>query len=72
MTWDKITPRIRQLGYCCRWAFLQAHKNTPTKELAELLQVTPRTVRYFRTSTNLCLERKDCLKAAAERLNKAR
>jgi hypothetical protein len=71
MSWNKVMPRVRHLGYCCLWAFLRAHKETGTKELSDLLEVTPRTVRYLRQRLSpSCEKRPTCLKEAAVRLRK--
>lgn len=71
MSWNKVMPRVRQLGYCCLWAFVHAHRETGTKELSDLLNVTPRTVRYLRQKANLsCEKRPLCLKVAAKNLSK--
>lgn len=73
MSWNKVMPRVRQLGYCCLWAFLKAHKETGTKELSDILEVTPRTVRYLRRRVDFsCENRPLCLKVAAKNLQKPR
>jgi hypothetical protein len=70
MSWNKVVPAVRQLGYCCVWAYLRTNTELPTTEVAAELGVDTRTIRYLRKRSHQCERRPECLKAAAERLRK--
>lgn len=44
----KMLRKVKQWGYCCPFAFLIAHPNHTTKQLSEMLEVSPRTVRWYK------------------------
>ena len=72
MSWNKIKPKIKHLGYCCEFAFFAANRSVPTPELALMLNVTNRTVRYarhkFARNKLLCTTTQSCFRLAEERL----
>lgn len=66
MSWNKVLPAIRHLGYCCPFAFFKANQELSSEAIADLLCVEPRTIRYqlarFRQNKILCTKTTSCFK----------
>lgn len=65
---EKIRQYIRREGYCCMWAWLEAHRKWYTGILMERLEgiVNKRALQYQRANHRkklvLCEQRAECLK----------
>lgn len=53
---------IRQLGYCCSQEFLAQHSNMTTQEIADKLELSPRTIRL---NKQIAREESECPMALA-------
>ena len=69
MSQEKLPKLARNKGFCCLWAFLEAHRTTTTTELLELAReagfsINERTLRYhrraYRKKSMVCAEVKGC------------
>jgi hypothetical protein len=75
---EKLIKFARSEGYCCMWAFLEAHRETYTNELVKLakeagFELTARAIRHqrraYRRKQIQCKQNDKCLKV---RLQEAR
>lgn len=69
--YEKLIKVARRRGYCCMWAFLEAHKATPTNTLVKLAKeagfpLTSRAIRHqrraYRQHLTTCEKKSTCLK----------
>ena len=56
----KILDRIEFLGYCCPKEFYRAHEKFTNEELAMLLCLSPRTIRFWRSRVRVLSPCKAC------------
>jgi Bacterial regulatory proteins, luxR family len=68
MAYIVIEPAIREVGFCCTWAYFAARvaAGKTTKDIAKELQCSVRAVRYYKAKFKLqllsCEFRPSCLK----------
>lgn len=69
---EKLIKYAKVEGFCCMWAFLEAHRETHTSKLVELAReagfnMTARAIRHqrraYRRRETKCLGLPTCLKA---------
>lgn len=68
---EKLIKHARASGFCCMWAFLEAHRQTNTSDLVVLAKeagfpITARAIRHqrraYRRGGIKCAELEKCLK----------
>lgn len=66
MSHEIFKKKIREAGYCCPWAFCEAHKAWETKFLAEDLELSIRSINQWRERHRLnwigCSKVADCMR----------
>lgn len=66
MSNEVIEQKIRELGFCCTYAYLIAVRSYPSRKVKDELNCSISAVNKYRQKTHVCQKNSKCLKVTPE------